>query len=299
MIEALSRFDKKVALGLLARAALSFEDDANPAAAARLPGELDLRSEIYTQVRKAVGVDEGDSSGDASEKIEAALDLELDKLAEFGDNDAVLRDLSQKGQLPSDLYGISIIENVQEIYRKHWFQERKIIHETIKAPDREQHFVAHPGQVDGPLVSLFVKHYPNKYPNKSYLMLVVGQRTDLTMYVHQAWRLYRDQIDIAGTTDLVELLKRFTDVFGLDFKIGNVEGKFQLDLETTPSESLERRVELKPIYGTDRRGRKVEKSVNWTFSVFTASDRQTGKTSILTTVIDLDKYAASLAAHAW
>lgn len=56
MIATLSNFDRKQALGLLARTAIAFDDEGNPAAAYRLPNELDLRRRILAEVRQAVGV---------------------------------------------------------------------------------------------------------------------------------------------------------------------------------------------------------------------------------------------------
>lgn len=226
------------------------------------------------------------------------MDRALDELSEPSDPTIVLQSLSDKGKLPSDLYGIDIVPNVADVYGKKWFPERKLIHATIKSPDQEQHFEPHPGN-DVRLLSLFSKRFPSQFPLRSFVMLVVGQRTGLTLNVTQAWRIYPDAVDLSGAHDLLDVLRRFAGVFGTDFTIDGVQGKFQLELDGPNLNRRERAVVVLPVWATDGKGRKVEKPVNVLISMFNTHSKEGVVTSALTTVINLDRYRAMLSQHGW
>ena len=85
MIAALTDYPPKIALGLVARAALEVEDEGNPAATSREPNEADVRQRIFAEVRSSIGVALDDQSPSALERLSDALDEELDRIVEKTD----------------------------------------------------------------------------------------------------------------------------------------------------------------------------------------------------------------------
>lgn len=300
MIAALSGFDRTDAVGLLARAAIAFENDANPAGAVRLPQEERVRRAILDEVRASLGVDAADVSKTAAERVGEAIDHELDALTDSGDQASVLRRLSEKGQLPSDLYHVNIAPTIEDIYRKKWFRERVLIDKTIRHADTEQHLVPPADGQTTNLVSLFAKYFPDKHPLRSYTMLVAGQREGLNLAVYYAWRLYSDRVNMSGATDLVDLLRRFTAEFGVDFKVKDFQGNFLVETELPEGEQMQHSIEVLPLIVTDARGRKVERSSRRISLTFLLSKHSNGGLAAsLTTAVDLDRYQAALEAHGW
>ena len=60
-------------------------------------------------------------------------------------------------------------------------------------------------------------------------MLVAGQRRlKRSLEVHQAWRLYGSKVNLDNPHDLVELLRRFADVYGADILVDGQRGRFFL-----------------------------------------------------------------------
>lgn len=299
MIASLLSLSRSDAVGILARTALALGNEANPAAELRLPGELGIRHAIIDEVRRSIGVSDVDDSDLTIEKVAEVIDRELDALTNVGSLDSVLESLSNQGKLPSDLYGIHVIENVSDIYKKHWFRERQNIERTVRTADREQHFLPALGDEGPPLVSLFARSFPDKYPGNSFTMLVVGQRSELRLDVHQAWRLYPDRVKMNGATDLLDLCRRFSAEYGLEFKVRGVQGKFLLEMDNTDGSVVAHDIEMLPVFVKDARGRKVEKVPRMIVSVFEHRSPSGASLNSLITVIDLDRYRATLEAHGW
>jgi hypothetical protein len=227
MIEAISGLDKRTAAGVLARAALALEGEGNPAASATLDGEHALRLELIREVRNHLGVPLDDNRPETIERVGDFLDTASDELLGPPDTRSALERLSEHGTLASDLYNINIVPNIAAFHGKQFALEQQLIQRTIRTPDREQHYG--PPMVPGDpfLVSLFYKNFWTPWPAKNFAMLIAAQREKLTLYVHQAWRLYAPLADARGI-DLVDLLKRFADTYGFNVEIGGERGHFFL-----------------------------------------------------------------------
>jgi hypothetical protein len=226
MISTLENLDKRTALGILARAALALESgNGNPAASAAIRDELAIREALFREARSRLGVAPDDNSPEAVEKLGDFLDAESDKLVEPLDTNAALERLAERGDLPSDLYQIVIIPNISEIHGKNMDLEARLIDATIRTPDREHHYG--PPTIAGIpyMISLFAKQFRTPWPYKNFTMLVAADRQKLQLNVHQAWRLYPAFVDDRGS-DLVELLRRFAAVYGIELDIGNQKGHF-------------------------------------------------------------------------
>lgn len=234
MIGALENLDEKTALGVLARTALALDGAGNPDAKALLDGEETIRSIILTEARQHLGLQQDDFSPETIEKLSDYLDQESDRLAGVTDTNAALKRLAERGDLPSDLYKINIVEVIVEFHGTKFALEKQLIESTIRSPTKEQHFGVE-GNVNEPaLISLFARQFKTSFPYKDFTMLVAAERDGLVLNVHQAWRIYPailDGLDIGRVENLVDLLRSFADSYGYDVQIDGKRSHFFLRLD--------------------------------------------------------------------
>ena len=286
MIAALRQFDDITAAGILARAALAL--DHNPASDYHsVPNEVALREIVIAEAARAHGVAFDFSSPESLEKITDALDEERDALLAPRDPLSALERLSERGTLPSDLFEIDIIRNISEFHREKFPREERLIRETVRSPDKEQHFgpPSEPGQPF--LISLFGKYFPHQYPLKGFMLLVAGQRKGLRLEVHQAWRLYPDFVS-GDSKSLVDLLQRFSDVFRVEIELEGKRGHFILtaDLPNKPGVTAR----WSAVAGEAIRKRNLERR-EITLTCFTQPHPVTQvPQAALAVAIDLNKY---------
>jgi hypothetical protein len=219
--------DKKLAAGLLARAALSLGYEGDPVAPL-VKGEETIRSGLLDEARKKLGVDRDDNRLETIERIADFLDHVSDTFLGSPDTGAALARLAERGDLPSDLYEIKIIPNGIEIYGNQFSLEKEIIETTIRAPTLEQHF-GPPRLPDQPaMISLFARTFRTKWPLKDFIMLVAGQRDGFCLHVHQAWRIYPSRVNVEGVKTPADWLSRFADAYGAEIQVEGKKGHFFL-----------------------------------------------------------------------
>jgi hypothetical protein len=284
MIGALETLDEKTALGILARAALALEDQGNPAAKALLDSEETIRSSILREARRNLGIQADDYSPETIERLSDYLDQESDRLTGVLDADAALKRLAARGELPSDLYKISIIEHIADFHRAGFAREKQLIESTIRLPTKEQHFGVEAHRDEPSLISLFARQFKTRFPYKDFTMLVAAAREGLILHVHQACRIYPsilDGLDIRKVENLVDLLRCFADSYGFDVEIDGKRSHFFLLLDKPAPPHI--RVNI---------GGKT-KSI--TVSQFLQKDRHTGcQIAALVVAIDLQEYKKTL-----
>lgn len=280
MISTLQNFDKVAAAGILARAALSLAYAASPAMSA-VANEDQLRASVIEEARNHLGLQSDDYEVEAIEKLGDFLDAEADKLIAPPDVPSAFERLSQRGDLPSDLYQLKIDPGVSGLYGKGFALEKKIIAATVHAPTKEQHF----GMTDDPsvpaLASLFLKSFRTTWPMRDFVNLVVGNREGTRLSINQSWRIYLSRVDVSGVEEPLDWLKRFTNTYGYEIEINGTKAKFFNFAEV--SKPLQKKVEI----GGKGKPRQVIISDNtrWINGQAVAS---------LITAIDSDKYRASL-----
>ncbi|WP_348698472.1 hypothetical protein [Duganella fentianensis] len=300
MIASLSGFDNLTAAGILARMALALDDDGNPAALDRLPDEIDIRQRVRAELYEHLGLRIDDNSEEAVERFTDALDVASDSLLGPLALEDALIGMSRKGQLPSDLYHIRVLEPVEEIYGEKWPAEYDRLEATIRLPDQEQHYGEPEPGTDGHLVSIFAKHFPDPFSFRSFTLLVLGQRQGTKLTVVHVWRLYADKVDVSGVTDLLDVVRRFTNVYGEEIIINGKKGRFFETAQLSSSIATTTEIEIVPRTVIDRRGRKRDASISTIDIVcFQQSHPKGGKIASLIVAIDRDKYRASLEAHGW
>jgi len=301
MINSLSGYDNVTAAGLLARMALALDDAGNPAANDRLPEEKWLRNKVRTELYATLGLKLDDESLEAIEKFADALDTASDSLLGPLDMQEALASLSKKGELPSDLYHIRIMEQVEDLYGDKYPAEHELIEATVRGPDQEQHFGdPDPGDEGRHLISMFAKHFPDPFPYRSFTLLVLAQRQGTLLTVVHSWRLYADRVNFAGVSDLVDVARRFVDVYGKDILVNGEKGRFFLTATLTKNGSTETTIEVPSKYVLDSKGRRKEVTSAVTdIYCFQQSKPAGGIVASLLMAIDRLKYLASLSAHGW
>ena len=142
--------------------------------------------------------------------------------------------LAERGDLPSDLYEINIIKNVSDIHGSNYQLEKALIETTIRDFTQEQHYGPPRKPHDPAMISLFVRSFRTKWLLKNFVMLVAAKREGFKLHVHQAWRIYPSKVNMAGAGSPVNLLQRFSDVYGAEIEMNGKMGHFFL-FSTTPA----------------------------------------------------------------
>ncbi len=296
--DGISSFDPVSAAGILARASMHLDDDANPAGEGRVAGEAEIRDRIMRQLRAFLGVRESDTSEHTRALLVDALDEAAEELLSPTDEQATLASLSNKGELPSDLYLVVLDSAVQEYLGSHFESESILVRQTVQSPDREQHFNAgadgEQGATDvkNTLISLFSRFFLSKFPARSFTLLVTGQRYGMTMRVVQALRIYSDVVDLNGTKDLLDMLQRFTNRFGTDVAINDSKPSAFLVSEHTPDADNKLSWDF-AIQKSEAKGDRI-----W---VSQFGGRLPGQNAFkaITTAINLDKYLRFVGSRGW
>lgn len=151
------------------------------------------------------------------------------------DTKSALDRMAARGDLPSDLYKIHIIRDVQDIYEGNFALERDIIHKTIADADREQHYGQSLADNEPAMISLFMRPFRTRWPAKNFHMLVAGQRgAGFDLFVHQAWRVYPTHVDTRGLSTPIEFLRAFAGVYGAPVTVDGKTGSFFLFANSAP-----------------------------------------------------------------
>jgi hypothetical protein len=300
MLAALADLDRMTAVGVVARAAVAMGDEDNPAASFVLPHEMNRRQALLSEIRRKLGIDSADTSIESIDRLGDALESEIDDLVGPTDEEAALEGLAARGDLPSDLFETVVIQNIADFHGRRFAREKELIVDTVRNAEQEQHFGEPQKPSDPFLISLFSKRFPDRFPLRSFTMLVAGQRNGTVLVVHEAWRIYGDLVDIGAASDLVDLLRRFSDVFGAEIEVNDRRGHFFL------SESikgpLEFSIHMAPSEidaGDSKRAKKqVQKKISWSY--FVQNDPvQDGRRASLVMATDLMKYQGVLESRGW
>jgi len=279
MIKAIQSFDPKTAAGLLARAALSLGYINSPL----IESDVELISKIVNEVRGQLGIGIDDSDPDTLQRIADFLDSESDQLLEVPDTDSAIKRLAERGELPSDLYEINFLWNVQDVYRKGFLLEKEIIETAIRAPTLEQHYGPSIKPHEPSMISLFVRSFRTTWPLKDFLVVVAAQRRGLILDVHQAWRVYPQKVNLQGVKTPVDWLRKFADSYGAEIEVQGKRGHFFLIAEGPIPDSIM----FRPP--------ESKKEHQFVISRFVQKDPSSGvEKSALIVAIDVDRYRETL-----
>ncbi len=232
-MQALNSFDRHVAAGILARAALALQNgESSVLSRSIVDNEPALRAALIAEACNKLGLKPDDRSPDVVARLEDYFDAESERLIGEPRVEAAFQRLIARGDFPSDLYDIRIIPNIRDFFGAGFEREKNLIERTIRAPTSEQHFGPPVTPKEPYLISLFARKFTTPFPARDFTMLVAGQRGQQYMFhVHQAWRLYSSRVDIQGAETLVDLLRRFADVYGAEITLDGKRGRFFLTSE--------------------------------------------------------------------
>lgn len=287
MLKTLEKFDSVTSSGILARIALSLNDNLNNNIKSKLLNEEELKSNVIKEILEILNIKNIENN---KEKIVEYIDNEIEKENDDINQDEVLIQLAKKAKLPSDLYKIDIKEEIGKVYGDQFSKEYPIIEKTIKIPDAEYHFtndmVNQPGNI-----SLFLKKFKGNYPYNDFNLLVIGQRIGIKLIVHQVWKMYEDLFKYDISNNLVSMLKEFTEKFGVEVTFRNQKAKFFLSEIAQSEKEFNIDINNKNLI-KDKNG-----NTNITFAHFTESVSNKDKKLSLFLVIDLNKYKNYLQKH--
>lgn len=121
-----------------------------------------------------------------------------------------------------------------KLFGNNYEMERSFIENTVKNPDREEHFkplsvnYSDENYDSSLLVSLFAKYYPNeKRKSDSFMMLVIGKRNLSVLSVNFAIRIYDSAL--MKSKSLIGALRGFAKKFGSKISINGKEDFFFYD----------------------------------------------------------------------
>ncbi|HEX8166300.1 MAG TPA: hypothetical protein VF601_11005 [Beijerinckiaceae bacterium] len=226
-IPEIAGLDPNQAAGLLARMALSVDSGGlNPDAAPVLPGEEEFRARLTEWLRSELH-NEGVKDQDLRARILDWLDREAERVSAPADEAAALDRLSADAVLPSDAYTVLFEDDIEEFVSKMGFDDRPLVDKVLRSPEFEQHFGPPRESDDQPsLVSLFAKWFNEDDQKERFLFIVVGNREKNVFHVRHFWRVYPNEVVVAGARSLVEVFERFTGVYGLPFSVEGWRGRF-------------------------------------------------------------------------
>lgn len=292
MLTTLSKYGPVINAGLLARTALSLTSNISNNQKKIVENEEQIINSIINEIALSNNLNRNNQ--DDVKKIIDLLDIEIDSLMTVPNKEEILIKLAEKAELPSDLYDIEVIKNIIDFYGNKYENEYERIKGTVKRPDKELHY-GPPENNDQPfLISMFSKYYESEYPRNSFSLLVVGQRNKMKMVIHQVWRIYSDIIPDVKIMSLIDLLKAFSEEYGIEMELNGQKGKFFLSDTSNLNKTFN--IKINPIY--DKSNKKIPTS--FTFSHFIQNKPASLlKQASLLVAIDLNKYKALLKERRW
>lgn len=216
MLETLKAYNKLTAEGLLARTLFSLENDTLIKDISIIENQDAVCSQVLDEISNTLKIKPDTDSN--IQKIIDYLDTELEKSMSINEKEekAILINLSNKAQLPTDLYHVRIQpkSNIRKIYNINMDEESSLISETVKRPDIMYHFNTLETESQQKDISIFVKYFTKRYSFDNFYLLIIGTRAGLEFLVSQAWHIYND---IANNfTDVMDLLNKFVNKFGIE-----------------------------------------------------------------------------------
>jgi hypothetical protein len=292
MLKSLSKYSSTIYAGLLARTALSLTNNISKNQKTIVDNENEIIKSIIDEIAIKYNLDIRNQ--EHVQFIIDTIDNEIDEMSSNFDDKKVLLKMAEKAELPSDLYEIEIISNIREFYGTKFDLENDRIIKTIKNQEKELHYGLPENDEQPFLISIFSKYFENKYPRNSFTLLVVGQRDKMTIRVHQVWRIYSDVIPNFQVLSLIDLLKAFADVYGMEMELNNERGKFFL----ANTSNINKTFDIKVMPAFDKNKKPIPTS--FTFSHFIQNKPSSLlKQASLLVAIDLNKYKELLIDRKW
>ncbi len=238
MLDVLEKRDQKSATGILAAAALASAPNVlgdEPAVAKEYKVEA---TELLTEIRRRLKIDESDKSPNATRSISEFLTKQLEQTILGGaDTSKILGRAGQSGRLPPAMYIVEQPKQFGDMFYNLGVR-RNHVDDAVKHPDDYQHLMTDYGSDKERVVSLFIKEVRSARKGGSHWLLVQCYRKGILQIAQSAWRIFPDSIDLTGAYEPLQVLKAFVAVFGLPVRVGGVEALFIESVLYPKSEKL-------------------------------------------------------------
>lgn len=292
MVEVLRKYEKNIYAGILAKTALKLSNNLTDNQKSFVDNENKIIESIIDELSEKNNLSIHDDN--YNDKLLKLIDEEIDNLLAGKSDEKVLLKLAEKAELPSDLYKVIIINNIETFYGKNFKEEEMRITKTVKSPDREMHFGPPENEGEPFLISLFSKVFIDQFPRNNFTLLVVGQRNGLTIIIHQVWRIYHDIFPNWQNMNLIDLLEEFSNQFGAEIEVNGKKGKFFLTDEREISKSFN----FKPVIESNTIGKNNQRTVTFSYFIQKKPDSVYKQASLIVAV-DLEKYKSIIEQRKW
>lgn len=226
MLTALADLPRAKATEVLASAARTLLPEPRIAeASASEHADMAIVHRVLSEARKHLKVGDDDSAATVR-RLASFLARELSSAVIPEDEIGSVRGrLGAKGLLANSQYQIIFTshfdqsEGLNNVRRSH-------VQSAIAHADMTEHILpTKPDTQLGALTSLFFQTPPVK-KGVAYSLLIKCDRADAALFVQDAFRIYHDEVNLAGATSAGEVLARFLEKFGLDIDLNGERARF-------------------------------------------------------------------------
>lgn len=224
-LNTLKNLDRSMANATLAMAAMNV---AGPGMATIPEKYSELSRRLVNEVKLKLDIPEDDNSAENLERVRVVLAAEVNKRVYDGvDRGAVRRRLGARGALPTAGYKLSFAAD----FAKDFGEKESFVRESILRADH----ICHLGQGtadDDPACTIFARKVRSKDRRSEQWALILAQRTGDKIDILALWRIFDATVDTSQCKDVVDLLRAFLNIYGVEMTINGKGTPALLVLDT-------------------------------------------------------------------
>lgn len=225
MLQTLKHHSPAEAAAILASLTLSLSPEVEERVA--VPLDEQLRDRLLTEIYKKLHIGSAAHSESEKARLYRLLNREMSHAAvPIAHFDEIKQRVGQRGDLRSDLYQISIPNNVR-VKAKERSTTIPEIKDVLEHPDGVEHLLPEQFGVNGDAVSLYYAEGETVKTGEIYFLLVLTIRTGYKQTVRDVVRFYESDVPIQDKTPLA-LLRAFVEKYGTVQQVGNRKEKLVL-----------------------------------------------------------------------
>jgi len=222
MLSALQSYDPPEAERILAGLTQRFLPDPgiDPPPALDIE-QVKVYEQVMGEIRQRLHLPATDESREAKTKVLQYLNTAMTELILRSANIPTIKArLGQRGDLRPDSYKVKFGDSFDNGAGKRGIR-RAHVESALRAPDAVEHLLREllPDAMY-PAFSLYLKHQGETGVH-AFSLLVMTQREGDTQSVETAWRVYHADVDLSQARSPLEVLRAFTEVYGMEFQVGD------------------------------------------------------------------------------
>lgn len=198
-----------------------------------------LIDDLLAEIRRIAKLRPADDSARARTVILSHLSKAMaDQTLDNARVNEIKARLGQRGELPATLYRLQFRDSLREAEKRGI--KRSHIEDVVYARDSMvEHLLPDQIQVGGyPAVSIYGKTYGETRSRDRFTLLVLTNRANDVQVFDAAWRVYHSDVDVSKVSSLLDLLRAFVGVYGLDISLSDLPRErfiFYKTFQTAPS----------------------------------------------------------------